>query len=265
MKLKLIVDSLDEVDEKYRDLYTEKDGKYHLTEVEGIRSQTDVNNLTGSLTKERNDHKETKAKLAKFGDADPDTLASDLAELETLRTSGGKADEKVIEARVNAAKAPLERRVRELEGTNAELTTENTTLKTTEKTRRIHDVARAAAVKLQLVDTAVDDALMYAERHLDIDDAGNVVTKDISGITAGLTAEDWLSDMSKKRPHWLPPSSGGGAGGGNGTPVTGNPWSHAHWNMGEQGRIVRENPQRAEALAKAAGTVVGGLKPAPKA
>jgi hypothetical protein len=44
--------------------------------------------------------------------------------------------------------------------------------------------------------------------------------------------------------------------------VSNNPWSAAHWNMSEQGRILREKGREyADRLASAAGTKVGGVKP----
>ena len=39
MSLKAVVDNLDGVDEKYHDLYEEKDGKFVLLPIEGMKSQ----------------------------------------------------------------------------------------------------------------------------------------------------------------------------------------------------------------------------------
>ena len=44
-------------------------------------------------------------------------------------------------------------------------------------------------------------------------------------------------------------SSGGGATGGGGNAAIKNPWSPEHWNLGEQGRIARADPNRAVAMA----------------
>jgi hypothetical protein len=43
-----------------------------------------------------------------------------------------------------------------------------------------------------------------------------------------------------------------------------NPWTADNWNMTEQGKIYTSDPSRAEQLAKAAGTTVGGPRPAKK-
>jgi len=42
-----------------------------------------------------------------------------------------------------------------------------------------------------------------------------------------------------------------------------NPWKAETWNVTEQGNIVRTDRARADKLAAAAGTKVGGLKPKP--
>jgi hypothetical protein len=129
---------------------------------------------------------------------------------------------------------------------------------------RIVTVAvRGAASKLKVVDSAVEDVTLLAERLFTIDETGAVVTKDNVGVTPGISADVWLTDMQAKRPHWWGPSQGGGAGGNRGgnSGVT-NPWSKDAWNLTEQGRIYKENSGKAEQLAKAAGTTIGGPKPA---
>lgn len=53
-------------------------------------------------------------------------------------------------------------------------------------------------------------------------------------------------------------NSGGGAhGGGSGSGKVNNPWSREHWNMTEQARIFREDPERARKMAAAHGKKVG--------
>jgi len=76
----------------------------------------------------------------------------------------------------------------------------------------------------------------------------------------------FLTEMQDKRPHWWPKSVGGGAGGsGNGFGGAANPWTAENWNMTQQGAYVKENGMdKATQMAKAAGTTVGGMKPAAK-
>jgi hypothetical protein len=131
-----------------------------------------------------------------------------------------------------------------------------------EKQRLIHDAVRSAAIASKMIDTAVDDALTLAERMLTITDDGKVVTKEGVGVTPDSDPTVWLSEIQTKRPHWWPMSQGGGArgSGGGGGGVT-NPWKASSWNLTEQGRILREDEARADRMAAAAGTTVGGPKP----
>ena len=64
MKLKALYDHTDEIPKMYRDLFTEREGVYELTGIEGLRTQSDVDRLQGSLRKERADHKTTRDKLS---------------------------------------------------------------------------------------------------------------------------------------------------------------------------------------------------------
>jgi len=45
MALKIIEENLDAVDAVYHSLYTEKDGKFQLTGVEGMKTDADIQRL----------------------------------------------------------------------------------------------------------------------------------------------------------------------------------------------------------------------------
>jgi hypothetical protein len=115
-----------------------------------------------------------------------------------------------------------------------------------------------------VLDSALEDVGILAERVLMLDDDGNVVTKDNVGVTPGLTPEQWLTELQAKRPHWWGPTAGGGAGGGRQGPSGENPWSADNWNMTQQSAIYKQDPKRAEQLAKQAGTTIGGKRPTKK-
>lgn len=272
MKLKYTVDSLDGLDEKFHGLYTEKDGKFILTGVEGMKTQADVDAVRKSLEKERNEHKATKEKYRPFEGYvdDAETVIGKLDRFDELEAAAkGKLDDgklnEMVEARLKTARAPLDRELKKLADANGLLAKENEQLKAGERRRLIHDAVREQAKKSGMVDSAVEDALYLAERVMDVDGEGNVVTKDGTGVTPGVDAAVWLTDMQPKRPHWWPESKGGGAKGSGGSQgFSNNPFTAESWNATEQGRLFRENPQRAEQMAKAAGTTVGGPKPAPR-
>lgn len=67
-KLKAVVAKLDDVDEKFRSLYVERDGKFHL-DAEGVE---DVEGLRGNRDEILKEKKKLEKKLAEFGELTPE-------------------------------------------------------------------------------------------------------------------------------------------------------------------------------------------------
>lgn len=77
-KLKAVVDKLDDIDEKHRDLYVQReDGKFVL-DAEGVE---DVSGLRASLESERANHQKT---AAKYKGIDPDKYAAAMKRVEEI-------------------------------------------------------------------------------------------------------------------------------------------------------------------------------------
>ena len=269
-ELATVMDSLDDVPDVVQALYTEKDGKFELTGIRGIKTEGDTNRLQESLRKEKEDHRKTKETLRLFDGLDAQEVHAKLDRYDELEAAAeGKLDEdkinELVEKRIKGKIAPLERENRQLKEHNESLTGEIEAFQTKDRTRKISDTVRQAASGQKVLDSAMDDVLLLGERVFEIGDDGKVVTKDGVGVTPGLGATEWLQEIQGKKPHWWPTSQGGGGGGGGGgTGFADNPWTNENWNMTEQGRIVRENRERADRMAKAAGTKVGGQRPAGK-
>jgi len=271
MALKVLHDTVDEIDEAFRPLYTERDGKFVLTGVEGVKTQADIDRLQGALTKERNDHKAVKDRYGVLGDLDPVDVLAKLDKLPELEAAAeGKLDEnkinEIAESRVRTKLAPVERERDQLK-TKLEATEGRVgELEGVIRSRDIKDNVMSAALKGKVIETALEDVLMLADRVFEVGEDGSVTTKDGVGVTPGISPEAWLQEMQSKRPHWWPSSEGGGAKGGNGGGggFANNPWSAEHWNMTTQGQLINQDRQKAEQMAKAAGTTIGGPKPAPK-
>lgn len=269
MALQAQYDNLDEVPEAHRELYTERNGRFEFTGVEGVKTQADIDRLTTSLTKERDTHKATKAQISAWAalGGTPEEIQQKLDRIAELEAAAeGKLDEgklnQLVEGRIKSKTAPIERERDGLKGQLAEANAKIEQYEARERQRSIHDAVRTAATKHKLLDTAVEDALFLAERMFEVDEEGRVVTRDGVGVTPGVEAHVWLTEMQQKRPHWWGPSQGGGGRPGTGGGGGANPFTAAGWNMTEQGRLVRENPDRANQLARAAGTTIGGPKPA---
>jgi len=123
---------------------------------------------------------------------------------------------------------------------------------------------RDAAVADKVVSHALDDVALRALRIFEQTEDGRIITKDVPGVTPGLTPKEWLADMKEKAPHWWPASVGGrSAGGGPGnTSGANNPWSKAGWNITKQGQFMTANgADKAKQLAESVGSFIGATKP----
>jgi hypothetical protein len=272
--LKYSIDSLDGVDKSLHSFYKETDGKFTL-QVEGIKTQGELDAVQKSLKTERAEHKKTKERLDEYKEIRdlglaPSEILEKLDRVGELEAAAAdKIDEKKLnemaEQRAKAKVAPVQRELDQLKGQVAEKDKALGDYQTKERTRTIHDSVREAALKGNVAKTALDDVLMLAERVFEVNEDGKVTSKEGVGVIPGLDATVWLSDMQKTRPHWWPASEGGGAGGNrNGGGHIDNPFSAENWNLTKQGELVKTNAEQAAAMAKQAGTTVGGLRPTPK-
>lgn len=268
MTLKAVVPNLDEVPQQFHELYTERNGQFEISAIEGMRTQADVDRLQTALTKERDDHKGTKTKFSAFANLDPVEVADKLARFPELEAAAeGKLDENkinaIVESRIKAKLAPVERERDVLKGQLTEKDELITGFQRRDTQRKISDKVREAATSAKIIPEAFDDALMLADRVFEVAEDGRVVTRDNVGVTPGIEPSVWFTELQAKRPHWWGPTVGAGASGSRVPGGGQNPFSHEHWNMTEQGALVRTNRVRAEQLAKSAGTTIGGARPQP--
>ena len=268
MAFKMVLETLDDLPEAVANEYTEKDGKFHI-QVEGMKTEADLAPLRASLSAARAEAAGFKGKLALLGDRKIEDVIPMLDRIPELEAAAeGKMDEnklkELAETRARALLAPVERERDNLKAQLGEKDTLILTFEAKDKTRSIHRQIRTAAKGAGILDEAVEDALLLADRTFELTEDGRAVVRDGTSYSAGLEPKDWLADLQGKRPHWWPASEGGGAGGNRGGSGPGgkNPWTAENWNMTEQGKILTENRARAETLAKAAGTSLGGQKPA---
>jgi hypothetical protein len=286
MKLKTIYDAVEEIPEGFADLYTEKNGKFELTGVEGIKTQGDIDRIAEALRKEKSDHKVAKEKLNGFGDLDPTKIAEQAeelisvkAQLEALGDGHGLDEAKlepIIEARLARKVGPLEREKTQLQrdldaarGVVKERDGEIGTLKGSITEGKVSTAIRDAAAASKVIPTAVDDAVLNGRSVFEVVEDGRVLTKDnVPGVTPGLEPKEWFKDMQEKRPHWWPPSVGGGSQGGRGGTVTRaeNPWSEEGWNLTRQGQMVTQHGEaKAAEMAKAVNSKLGATHPTKRA
>jgi hypothetical protein len=282
MVMKTQVENLEDVAEPLREHYKEtvdevKKTKVYVLDTEGsIDVLPPVKTLKTELGARRISERNASTALAAWkplidAGVKPEEVndkLSRIAELELL--ADGKVDDKkidkIVEERIKVKVGPIERELTTVKTQLVEKDKVIEVFKTGERNRKIGDAVSKAARDGKVVDTALEDIQMLGERIFEVTDDGTVVTKDGNGFIPGLAPKDWLAEMQQKRPHWWGPTAGGGAPGGKPGAVGGgaNPWSHDGWNFSEQSRITATDPARADKLAAAAGTTVGGRKPAKK-
>jgi len=273
MTLSAVMDSLDGVDESIAALFTQKGDKFELTGITGIRTQADIDRLNTGLEKERTEHKATKDKFGWASELNGEEVLANLDRLPELEAaSKGQLDEAQIEEMVTrrvdgtikSQTSPLERQINGLTTERDEAVARADKAEGIIRSGTIND-SFMTALGSKIQDTAQADAKMLAGSIMEIrEDDGAVVTREGTEFTPGLTAEQLIPELQEKRRHWFGETSGGGGGGSNPKIPGGgnNPWSADHWNMSEQGRILREKGRDvADRYAKQAGTIVGGSKP----
>jgi hypothetical protein len=269
--IELHYESMNDVPAAVRGLYTDKDGKAVLTGVSGMKTQDDVDRVQESLRKERDDHKATKESFKPFKGMDAAEVQANLDRIGELEAaSGGKLDEdainKIVESRLKQTTGPLQRQIEELTNSNGELTATNDKLTGTISTGSRNEAVRKIAAEMKVHGTAVSDIELVAANYLEKDEHTGkwIVKADAQGVTPGADVNQFMKEMQKQRPHWWPTSVGGGANGGlDGVNGGKNPFSGNDWNVTQQGAILRSDRELASQLATAAGTSIGGDRPAP--
>lgn len=263
------VDSLEGVPEALHAFYVEKDGKFEL-QVIGVPAQGDLDSVRNLLTKEKALHKTLQERVKLLGDHRIEDIPAMLDRIPELEATQGQIDDDkintIVETRIKARLGPIERENKELKAAAETKDKTISEFEAKDRTRTIHDKVREDATKAKVLPEAIEDALLLADRIFEVDDAGRVVTKDNVGVTPGIEPSVWFTDVQKTRPHWWGPSAGGGAGGnrGGGGDATTNPFTHENWNLTAQGALVNSDRAKAEQLAKAAGTTIGGQRPPAK-
>lgn len=249
----------EKLEEGIRGLYAEKDGSYEL-QVEGFEDPAE---LKSALVKERQ-------------------RASEFEKIVKQWNGTGKKPEEVVELLKKAAEEEEQRKkdkgeyesiiaqlkeskVKELAAKDEALKTMRAALDSylidAEATRVLSEEGGNATLLLPHVKKStqvVEDNGTYAVRIIGADGNPRVNAK---GEYLGIA--DLVEEMKGNESFQcaFAPSNRTGGGtkgstGGGGAPFTGNPWKKETWNMTEQFKMFKENPAKAQALAKEAGVIL---------
>ena len=255
MALKFKFKTREEIPAELQPFYAERDGAWTL-DADGVveKSKLDEFRTTNvNLLKERDD-------LAKrFEGIDPEEvrqLAADKQKLlEERQLKSGEAD-KVIEARLKTARAEWDKQhglvVAERDALHGRLTAiQIDQAVVTEATKRglrataIPDIAARARTNFKLVN-GVPQAF---------EADGQTARMGKDGVTP-MTLAEWVDALVSDAPHLFEANAGGGAAGsgsgGAGNRSVKNPFLKESWNLTEQMKLQKSDPQLAARLKAAA-------------
>ena len=253
--------------EELQGLYTEKDGTWVLSGIEGVAGPDDVKALrqeAGKYRIEKNNYsKRAQPILDWMGDRTLEDIQAEYDQIEELKlkaegSKDQKAVEKLVQARLNTELSPLQRKLQAIEAEKADLAQKVEAYSRENNRRTITDAIRAAGSAAKCDESTYNQPTGYLQllgsQAFEVVEGRAVVKEDNPfGLTPGLEPEAVLAELKPRHPHLWPASRGGGAGGSvNGTPATGNPWSKDSFNLTMQGKIMQENPKLAEQLKNSA-------------
>jgi len=254
MALKFKFKSKDEIPADQQPLYVERDGAWCL-DVDGAADKSKLDEFRANNIALSNQLAEQKKR---FEGIDPDSvrkLAEEKQRLEEAQQLKGGEVEKVYENRVKMMRADLEKQLsgktEELNAANAQLTRiqidQGVTTTATKRGLRltaIPDITARARTVFRLVDGA--------PRAYEAD--GQTVRVGKDGITP-MTLDEWVEQQVADAPHLFESNAGGGAAsngsGGAGNKSVKNPFRKESWNLTEQMKLTKTDPQLAARLKAA--------------
>lgn len=165
-------------------------------------------------------------------------------EKKTLQATISERDKQLVELKKNAGdNEDLKKQIRDLQDANKAAKTEYD--------EKMKDMRLSTAIQIAIAADAQDVGIvsgLFDKSKLILGDDGKV-----TGLDEQLTAlKDSKPFLFKAVPGNPPKYSPNGGGGNN----LKNPFAKETFNMTEQGKLLRENPEQAKALAAAAGVTL---------
>jgi hypothetical protein len=257
MALRKKYDSLKEIPAEDVRLYVERDGAWHV--------DVDLKEEKARLDEMRNNNIALSKRVAeyekRFEGIDPDEvrkLAEEKQRLEEAQQIKGGEVEKVYENRIKMMRADLEK---QLSGKTEELSAANAQLTRIQIDQGVTTTASKRGLRL----TAIPDITARARSVFRLEKGvptafesdGQTVRVGKDGMTP-MTLDEWVEQQVADAPHLFESNAGGGAAsngsggvGGNNRSVK-NPFRKETWNLTEQMKLTKTDPQLAARLKAAA-------------
>jgi len=251
MALKFKLKSKDEIPAGLETHYVERDGAWFL-DADGVADKAKLDEFRSTnvaLLKERDELK------TRFEGIDPDEVRKLAQEKKALeeqqRLKAGEFD-KVLEARLKTAKAEWDKQFSAISAERDALNARLTSI-------QIDQAVVTEATKRGLRATALPDITARARTTFKLVNGvpqafeadGQTVRAGKDGVTP-MTLAEWVDTQVSDAPHLFESNAGGGAA-GNGSGGVGNrsvknPFRKETWNLTEQMRLQKTDPQLAARL-----------------
>ena len=254
MALRKKYDSLKEIPAEDVRLYVEREGAWHLdVDLKEEKAKLDefrANNI--ALSNQLAEQKK------RFEGIDPEQvrkLAEEKQRLEEAQQLKGGEVEKVVENRLKTAKTEWDKQFASVSGERDALNTRLTAI-------QIDQGVITVATKRGLRPTAIPDITARARTVFRLVDGaprayeadGQTVRVGKDGITP-MTLDEWVEQQVADAPHLFESNAGGGAAsngsGGVGNKSVKNPFRKETWNLTEQMKLTKSDPQLAARLKAA--------------
>jgi hypothetical protein len=257
MALKFKYRTKDEVPAESQALYVERDGVWHL-DVEGAVDKAKLDEFRSNNLTLSNQLAEQKKR---FEGIDPDEvrkLAEEKQKLEEAQQLKTGEVDKVVEGRLKSAKADWDKQF-------GAVTAERDSLNARLTAIQIDQGVITAATKKGLRPTAMPDITARARTVFKlVDGVPRAFEADGQTVRVGkdaispMTLDEWVDQQVADAPHLFESNGGGGAasdasgGGGRSGRSVKNPFRKETWNLTEQMKLQKSDPQLAARLKAAA-------------
>lgn len=275
MPLPASVSDLSEVDEGVQSYYEQgDDGAYYLS-LDGVENHPQVTRLKSAKDREAKERKNAKSEAQKFREKfgpladdeeiDFSQLDDDTADKirrivkgeDSAEGQDGKGDGKAKDGPdPEKLKKQVEQRyTKQLESEQQRAETYRQRLHQTVTNQALTDALVKAGVASPYMDAA--KALWRQAIQAQEDENGDaqpVVETDLGPVDVATRIKEWAQSDEGAPFVKAPDNAGGGAAGSGARRASGpNPWRDDSWNIGEQARIARDDPEKAKRLAQEAG------------
>lgn len=259
MPLPFTVASLDEVDEKVRDLYVEENGMFRLN----VSDYEDPAGLKKALQSERDAAKAMRQELSGVKEQLGQLDGLDITGIKQLLEKAGQDEESrlIAEGKVDEVFARRTERLKQAH--EKDLVAANERAEKAEArakrydARVLSDSIREAASKTGALTEASDDIILRARDVFSLNDDGVPVALDADGqVVYGkdgstpLTPVEWAESLQEVAPHLWPRAQGAGPTGDRGG-KSGRKWGD--FTETERAQMAREDPKGFDQLMKTRG------------